>query len=79
MLTSLKYSSAVPAGDRRDRLEAIQVIGLTRDGWLSERICPFTRTDEGEIVFGETISDAGGAVHLIEPIRRTWARMGEAS
>lgn len=62
----------VRPSDRPDRREAFQILGVTRDGRQADVLVPFSRSDEGEILFSEPIYDIGGKSNLIEPIKRMW-------
>jgi hypothetical protein len=58
------------AGD--NRMEAITVAAITRDGRSTDSVCMFTREQDGKIVFDETLHDVGQQVNALEPVRRRW-------
>ena len=58
--------------DRPDRMEAIQVVAITRDGRTADSTCIFTREQDGSIVFDETIHGTNKQGGILEPIRRRW-------
>lgn len=57
----------------KGRREAINVVGITRDGECTDRSLFFDRNQQGEIVYGELWSDAGGDINFLEPIRKMWS------
>ncbi|MFF0124142.1 hypothetical protein ACFYTG_00215 [Streptomyces mirabilis] len=61
-VTDHKYDEngkLMPARDRgRDRMEALQVFGATRDGRHITLTAPFSRNRFGKVVFGETLTDS---------------------
>jgi hypothetical protein len=66
-----------PAGERPDRMEALQVIGIAKDGEKAEQVVLFRREPDGEIIFDEPIA-MEAQNNLIEPLRRKWAQMEES-
>jgi hypothetical protein len=61
-----------PARNRPDRMEAIQVVAITRDGRASNSTCIFTREEDGTILFGETMQSSDAQLNALEPVRRRW-------
>ncbi len=55
------------------RREAIQVVGINRDGQTADRTLIFERDQRGEIVYGELWSGIGDNINFLEPIRKMWA------
>ena len=53
--------------------EAIQVVGINRDGQTADRTLIFERDQKGEIVYGELWSGIGDNINSLEPIRKMWA------
>ncbi|NEB81194.1 hypothetical protein G3I40_39205 [Streptomyces sp. SID14478] len=72
----------IPPRDREDRQEVLHVAAATRAGERVSLLSPFSRSESGEIVFGETISgpdeDAGlSALGPFLPIFERWKQMDE--
>lgn len=66
--------SAVPAGERPNRMEAIEVDAIARDGRQTCSICTFHHAPDGQIVIGETIHGVEGPANFLEPIRERWRK-----
>ncbi|MEU6398595.1 hypothetical protein ABZ867_16695 [Streptomyces cinnamoneus] len=65
-----------PARDRLDRIEALSVYAITRDGRQAETVCFVERGPNGEARCGETSGiEGGGAMNTMIPIRRKWKEM----
>lgn len=70
--------ATLPAGSRPDRMEAIEVTAIARDGRGTCSICTFHHEADGSIVIDDTIHDIQGVANYLEPIRQRWARMENA-
>ena len=64
----------VPARDRPDKMEAINVIGMTSDGRTAKAMCIFTRGADDQIKFGDTVHSGSVFFNSLEPVRRLWAK-----
>ncbi|MFF7530771.1 hypothetical protein ACFZB2_16980 [Streptomyces bobili] len=65
-----------PARDRLDRMEALSVYAVTRDGRQAETVCFVERGPNGEAHCGETTGiESGGAMNTMIPIRKKWKEM----
>jgi hypothetical protein len=62
----------LPARDRADRMEAINVLAITHDGRTATSTCIFVRNPDGTFNFSESAHDTGDQINLLEPIRRQW-------
>ncbi|WP_328850981.1 hypothetical protein OG994_23380 [Micromonospora globbae] len=68
-----------PVSEQPGRGEALQIVGITRAGRVDERIIPFTRGDDEEIVFQGPIIRTNGTMNFLQPVLRRWAAMGDRS
>ncbi|MFC9506165.1 hypothetical protein [Streptomyces sp. NPDC057002] len=65
-----------PARDRLDRMEALSVYAVTRDGRQAETVCFVERGPNGEARCGETTGiELGGAMNTMIPVRKKWKEM----
>jgi hypothetical protein len=64
----------VPPRDRPDRLEAINVVGITSDGRSAKVMCVFTRDADDQIEFGDTMVGDSVIFNSLEPVRRMWQK-----
>lgn len=63
----------LPVRDRPDRLEALSVIAVSRDGRSSSKRLRYTRRADGGADFGELIvEEKVGLMHYLEPLRKAW-------
>jgi hypothetical protein len=69
----LRIPGIARASERPDRQEVIQVVDITRDGQMADRMIFFNRSPDGEIIFEDMFTDTGRQVNFFEPIRRKWA------
>jgi hypothetical protein len=64
--------TVIPARDRPDRKEAIQVLAITADGRRASRTAFFKRTDQGIVVGDEIDAKVPGTLNLLRPVFRVW-------
>ncbi len=70
----------IPPRDREDRQEVLHVAAATRAGERLSLLSPFSRSEAGEIIFGETISGPDeelGVLGPFLPIFERWKQMDE--
>lgn len=66
----------LPARDRLDRMEALSVYALTRDGRHTDLMCFVERGPNGETYCGEPMEvDYAGAMNTMIPVRKKWKEM----
>jgi hypothetical protein len=68
----LSAPDTIPARDRPNRLEALQVLGITSDGRSTGRTAIFCHTDQGIVVGEADPLEEAGALNLVRPILRVW-------
>ncbi|MFF8408304.1 hypothetical protein [Streptomyces omiyaensis] len=71
---------SIPPRDREDRQEVLHVSAATRAGERLSLLRPFSRSEAGEIIFGETISgpdEEMGVLGPFLPIFERWKQMDE--
>ncbi len=61
-----------PASARPNRMEAISVAAITRDGRTADSICIFARLADGTFRFEDTIHNTDAQINSLEPVRRRW-------
>jgi hypothetical protein len=63
----------LPVRDRPDRLEALSVMAVSRNGRSSSKRLRYTRRPDGGADFGELIVESKvGRMHYLEPLRMAW-------
>ncbi|RPK38816.1 hypothetical protein EES40_25205 [Streptomyces sp. ADI93-02] len=70
----------IPPRDREDRQEVLHVAAATRAGERLSLLSPFSRSESGEIIFGETVSGPDeelGVLGPFLPIFERWKQMDE--
>ncbi|MCZ7424845.1 hypothetical protein O7607_03775 [Micromonospora sp. WMMA1949] len=69
------WQEGKPVSEQPGRKEALQIVGITRSGRVNEQIIPFTRGEDGEIIFQDPIISASGPMNILQPVMRRWAAM----
>ncbi|MFJ6528056.1 hypothetical protein ACIQMZ_22590 [Streptomyces longwoodensis] len=75
-----EHGRLIPARDRgKDRLEALQIFGVTRDGRRITLTTPFSRNRLGKVILGETLTDSDiedmNYLGPLGPIAERWKTM----